>query len=264
MYRSAFPKHTPQPIYLSDPLHTRTIAAMKLLVIGAVLLFAACDGRGPTAPTPPPVTVTPPVVVTPPPVAPVPTFPPHDSRFDLAFYRMFVHDAYDRRGDTAPLLRQTQAPRIYLRTIDDAGAPMDALTLNQTAAALESTAGLLTGVFGLAGLERGTETRQGQPGWITVRWSAEPSPERFCGWAIYGGDLIILYPRSPNCRCAGGPAVRLKTVKHELGHALGFRHTDSPNDLMFAGGNACDLHPSAREQYHAALAYTQPIGSLAP
>ena len=75
---------------------------------------------------------------------------------------------------------------------------------------------------------------------------------------------MILYPRSGGCRCSGGPAVRLKTVKHELGHVLGFYHTDNGNDLMFSGSNACDMEPSEREKYHAAVAYTRPIGSFAP
>lgn len=208
--------------------------------------------------------VTPPVTTPPVVTPPAPAFPPADARFDVNFYRMFVHDSLDRHGDYAPLLRQAEAPRIYLRTVDDAGAPMDPFTLNETAAALINTTGALTGVFGLAGLEQGTETRQGQRGWITVRWAAQPDPN-FCGYALYGGDLIILYPKTPRCRCTGGPAVRLETVKHELGHALGFRHTDGVNDLMYGAPRAgCDRNPSAREVYHAAVAYTRPIGSLAP
>jgi hypothetical protein len=128
---SAFPKDGDQHIDLSDPLHGRIIARMRYALIVAALILVGCDGRGPTAPTPPPVVVTPPVVVVPPVVTPpAPVFPPNDPQFDLAFYRQFVHDAYDRRGDFAPLVRQTEAPRIYLRTVDDAGAPIDALTTN--------------------------------------------------------------------------------------------------------------------------------------
>lgn len=236
-------------------------------VIGA-LFTIACSGSQ-TSPTPPPVVVVnpvPPVVppVVTPPVTPVPNPMLADPRFNLAFYRQFVLNGYEQPGSITSLRRQTQAPRIYLRTIDDVGAPMDALTLEQTAAALESTTGQLTGLFGVAGMERGTDTKQGQPGWITVRWSAVASPENFCGFAPYAGDVITLYPRTLGCRCAGGPAVRLKTVRHELGHALGFYHTGDPTDLMFQGGNACDRLPSAREQFHAQIAYSQAIGSRDP
>ena len=237
---------------------------MKTPWLFVALLAAGCSGS-PTAPTPEPptspVAVAPPVVIVPPapPVAaPDPILT--DPRYSASFYRDFALGARD--GGPYPLRRQTQAPRIYLRTIDDAGKPIDAYTLNETAAALINTAGSLTGVFGLAGLEQGTGTREGHLGWMTVRWSDQSS--QYCGIGYYGGDLMVLYPKTAGCRCSGGPQVRLKTVKHELGHVLGFYHTDAPDDLMFQGGSACDRDPSPRERFHAAVAYSRPVGSMEP
>ena len=191
---------------------------MKYAAIVALILASGCSSS-PSAPTPMPTVSTPPVVVTPPATTPpvvttpapvIPAFPPADARFDLAFYRQFVHNALESPTRLEPLRRQRDAPRIYLRTIDDAGSAIDAFTLNQTAAALESTAGMLTGVFGVAAIGRGTETRVGQPGWVTVRWSSVPEiidmRTSVCGRGSVGGDNMTLYPRSPGCRCPGGPA----------------------------------------------------------
>lgn len=241
--------------------------------ITLIALFAAGCSGSPTAPsappaipvaTTPPVVTTPPVTVTPPVVTPPVTAPNpllSDPRYSVNFYRDFALGARD--GGPYRLRRQTQAPRIYLRTIDDAGQSVDAYTLNETAAALINTAGSLTGAFGLAGLEQGTGTRQGQSGWITVRWSDQAG--EFCGTGQYAGDLITLYPLTAGCRCAGGPQIRPVTVKHELGHVLGFYHTDDVNDLMHPGGtDHCDKTPSAREMFHARVAYSQVIGSLDP
>lgn len=243
---------------------------MKRLLLLTVFVVGCSSPTAPSAPSTanpaasaPPVvtvTVTPPVVVPPPVATPNPLL--SDPRFSLSFYRMFALGEQPD-GSFTVLRRQTQAPRIYLRTIDDAGKAIDAYTLNETAAALINTAGKLTGVFGLAGLEQGTETREGQAGWITVRWSDRAS--QYCGYAsTIGGSLITLYPKTSGCRCSGGPQVRLKTVKHELGHILGFYHTESADDLMFPGGSACDKDPSPREVFHAAVAYSQPQGSLNP
>lgn len=235
----------------------------------SVVFVIGCSST-PTAPTPvtlgpaattPPVAVAPPVVVAPPVITP--SLPTSDPRFDLTFYRQFAHNALEEPNALRLLWRQQQAPKIYLRTIDDAGRAMDALTLDATASAVERTTGMLTGAFGVAGIERGTATRQGQAGWITIRWS-DLSAVNLCGQAVIGGDLITLSPQTPGCRCTGGPAVRLRTVKHELGHALGFWHTNGADDLMRTPSTACDQEPTAREQFHAAVAYTMPFNSSAP
>ncbi len=246
---------------------------MKLLALGllsamALLFVPGCNGSGLTAPTATVVPMNLTRLVTTPPVLTLTTPAPNpllsDSRFDHDFYRQFVHGALDHGSEMFPLRRQAEAPRIYLRTVHTNGQPIDAATLDLTAAAMINTAASLTGGFGLSGLEMGTGTRDGEPGWITVRWTDDPEG-RYCGIAQVGGSWIDLYPSTPGCRCPGGPAVKLLIVKHELGHALGYRHTDSLNDLMHDSGHqACDMLPSAREIFHARVAYSTSIGSLPP
>ena len=186
--------------------------------------------------------------------------------FDLNFYRQLVRNAYSEPASLQPLRRWTQPPQIYLRTIDEAGTPIDARTLETTARTLIDTAAMWTGGrFGLAGLERGTHTRAGVPGWITVRWPLETG---FCGSADVardGGIIDLNYKAGGGCRCAGVSEIRPRTVRHELGHAFGFWHTDSTSDLMSGKGVVgCDALPSARERAAAAVAYARPVGNLDP
>lgn len=232
---------------------------MRIVIVLTIVLSACAS---PTSPTPPQVT-PPPVSVTPsPPAAPTPNPLLTDPRFNLDFYRQFVLNGYEHPSALQPLRRQEQAPAIYLFTIDEAGAAIDARTLEATAAALIDVTGKLTGVFGLSSLTRGIGPAP--MGTIAVLWSA--SGERSCGSAVVGGRQVRLSPKTAGCRCPGHPsAINPLVVKHEMGHILGFHHTDSVTDLMHAGGHTvCDMPPSEREQFHARVAYGQAIGSLDP
>lgn len=225
-----------------------------LVLVGCV----GCSSPTPTAPTP--VEVTPPPVVTAPVVTPPVSTPPtpnpllSDPRFNLTFYHQFT---------SRPLYRWNRAPQVYLRTVDDTGRAVDASILDQTAAAMINAASLLAGgAFGLAGIERGTETRNAD-GWINVSWAAMSGLCGLTNLTRFGlnqeitASTITLNPAVTACTCGG-------VARHELGHAMGYQHTDSTADLMSSEYRGCTAALSEREQFHARVAYSMPLGSLEP
>ena len=194
--------------------------------------------------------------------------------FDLDFYRFLVRDGFEMPTTLQPLRRWTRTPMIYLKTVDEAGLAMDLTTLATVEATTKEAIPKWTSRrLGAPVVERGTGTREGQSGWITIKFTPPNTAEGHCGRAqiaVDGGWIELYYARFSTAvtPCRVGSAIIVpRTVRHELGHALGFFHSDNPNDVMFGGdwfSSQSNQEMSIRELAAAAIAYTRPVGTPDP
>lgn len=228
---------------------------MRYLILLVALVAAGCGGSTTSAPTPTPTPIVPAPIPTPSPIFTVQSSacPDATSGVEIGFYRQIGCNAFD--GPLQPVRRWMVAPRLYIRTVDEAGAAVDAVTLETVQNAMIAMAPTLTAGRLNVSVERGASSREGQSGWITVKWPTVETGS-VCGRAqvaVDGGSIELNY-RAPSCRCFG--VFRQNSAAHELGHALGYWHTDNPHDLMASQGEfACDATLSARELQAVAYHY---------
>lgn len=166
-----------------------------------------------------------------------------EAGFDLAFYRQLARGTLDGRMD--PLRIRSSSPAIYLQRT----GLSDAMVASLERVARETVSALTGGRLSVTQWETGTEARAPTPGWIAVELYHDPAGE--CGRATIGGGDVRLNTDS-GCRL-------VRSFAHELGHALGFWHVADAAMLMHAPSGTDQ--PTARERYHAALAYARAQGN---
>jgi hypothetical protein len=185
--------------------------------------------------------------------------------FDHGYFRALARNGFEQPNQLQPVRRWTRGPSLYIRTVDDTGRAILPEVLQQVVAIATSGVPQYTrGRFSVAGVEQGTETRRGVPGWITIEWTRNAS--EFCGSAhvgLEGGGITLTYDQ-PGCSC-GSQKIRPRTVKHELGHAMGLWHTGQSADLMSGVGvSECDRNMTARELQYLDYLYRRPVGNTDP
>ena len=201
-------------------------------------------------------------------VAPVPTAPsalatahmPAADGFEPAFYRAFLQNGFESPDRLEPVRILPGPFRLYLKTVADDGRAIDQVTLDTTEQVLLHIAGTWSGeTYGVIAIERGRSSRERVPGWITVKWTSSFAAGT-CGRSTVGVDGgFIELDASGACSCGMATRVYPRLVRHELGHAMGYYHTDDAADVMYGrtvSAEACDLLPSDRERRHARFAYS--------
>ena len=179
--------------------------------------------------------------------------------FEPTFYSAFVQNAHETPGRLEPIRLLRGPLRIYLRTFDDGGRAIDAVTLDTTERALVQSAWIWSGqTFGVAEIARGADSREHVSGWITVKWASRSFATQ-CGRSTVGVDGgFIELNASGACSCGTASLVYPRLVRHELGHAMGYYHTADLDDVMYGRAipsAACDALPSDRERRHARIAH---------
>jgi hypothetical protein len=184
------------------------------------------------------------------------------SPFTLTFFRQFVRNGFEEPDSLKAIRRWTRAPNFYV----DARNPQtqQPLTSSEVAsiqnAIRQAVPQVTGGQFEAGTIEIATQSRARRADYVNVVFVHEPDGD-YCGQALVGanpGEITMNYDL---CRSTCG-AFSPETLAHEVGHAMGFWHTNGPGIMHPDRIRRCsNLQFSDTERLHARVAYARPPGN---
>jgi hypothetical protein len=194
--------------------------------------------------------------------------------FSDSLYREFVHDAYDAPPGNEALRRWTINPSFYIRTAHvETGTGIPAVIVSELETMFRNSVPELSGgKFSVATIETGTASRAARDGWVNVLFqSVLPTPGAG-GQSTVGGNSGTMWlqfdPADPKL-LYGGTACSFATgaAEHEIVHTMGFWHVGpiAGVDKPFQSPDFCSgKNRPEIIRYHAAIAYSRPVGNTFP
>ncbi len=182
-----------------------------------------------------------------------------------AAYRELVRNGFEAPSELEPVRRWTSAPKFYIDTTMPIGIRVLEADLVRIEDGIRSAVPSFTGGrFHPETLTRGTNPPpSNEKGWIVVRFVNDSTAD-YCGRAYVAADPGAIEFNYNRCSC-GSIRVRPRTIKHEVGHALGFWHSSNTQMLMFGSGAGCGAaDPTQEERDVARIAYSRPTLNTEP
>ena len=170
-------------------------------------------------------------------------------------YQHMVHNAFDVPEANRVLRRWTQAPRFYINRRPE----LSDEDIRRTQIGISSSVEQMS-PFGRVDIEVG-EPRSLENGVVTIEFV--DTLDDVCGTALVGvnpGRIRLAL----NCRRCPNDRVMSELVAHEVGHALGFSHTNVGVMRANTTRQCSTVTFTTAEREAARIAYTRPVGNTAP